>query len=242
MPYGRSAERPVDRFVRPGQGLLQIDLVISAELGRGLPVLITEAGPLLKVLPDFGDIEIIHVGHFNLEWNPLLLPLQKSQRGIRLPVVKSIGEKFGEGRVLRRHGDAQDIIFGIVLIAAPSQMAGEDPIPRTGLLHVKKKRIGAGLQVFAFNLYIVGKRNGRALIGSGAPWGAFGGSKTLIKKAVMHQFSPDMPCTVVGGRIMHVRTVVLDGNLYRPDPLGHFGLLVITIGRSGYFRCLLSKT
>src|SRR6185437_14228483 len=107
---------------------------------------------------------------------------------------------------------------------------------------VKKKRIRAGLEIFAFHLYIVGKGDGRALIGSGPPWRALGGSKTLIKKAVMHQFSPDMPGTGIGGGIMHVRAVVLDGNLYRPDPLGDFRLLVITIGRSGYFRCFLSKT
>src|ERR1041385_6358125 len=121
-------------------------------------------------------------------------------------------------------------------------MIGEDPVPRTGLLHIEKERIGAGLQLFAFDLYIMGKRDRRALIGSGAPWRTLGGAEAFIKETVMHQLAPNMPCAVIGGGIVHVRTVIQDGNLYWSDPLGHFGLLVVPIRRSGYFRCFLSKT
>jgi len=51
-----AAKRRGDCFVRPSQRLFQIDLVVGAELRGGLPILVPEPRPGLKLLTHLRDV------------------------------------------------------------------------------------------------------------------------------------------------------------------------------------------
>src|SRR5947209_17310869 len=85
------------------------------------------------------------------------------------------------------------------------------------------------------------KRDRRRLIGARSPGCRLGRTETLIEKTKWHQLAPDMT-GALGTFEMHSRTMVVDRDFYRPDPLRHFRFLVVTIRRLRQLGSFLGET
>src|SRR4051812_47518911 len=109
-----------------------------------------------------------------------------------MALVKTISEKFREGRVFQLRGHAEHIRFGVILEAAPTQVPVEYPERRPSFFQVEEKRIRARLEILAVNLYVVRERDGRGLIRTGAPRCTLTRAKTLVHKTIVHQLTPDV--------------------------------------------------
>src|SRR6516164_10541520 len=77
MADGGAAEGSRDGLVGPDQCLVEVDLVIGAELRGRLPVFVAETGSGLELLTNFRNIQFAHVRHVDLQGKPFLLPPQK---------------------------------------------------------------------------------------------------------------------------------------------------------------------
>src|ERR1051326_7094587 len=60
--------------------------------------------------------------------------------------------------------------------------------------------------------------------------------KPFVKQAVLHQLAPDVSGSVDAVEAVHIRTVVVDRNLHRPNPLGDLRPLVVAVGRHRQLR------
>src|SRR5690242_1882411 len=121
-------------------------------------------------------------------------------------------------------------------------MTVENPERGPALFQIEEEGIRAGLEIPAPNLHLVRHCDGGGFIGAGPPRRTLTGAKAFVYKAVVHQLTPDVPGAVVGCGIMDARTVVLNGDLHRTDPLRDLCALCITVWRSGQLRGFLGES
>ena len=222
------AERLADRPVCPDQRFLEVDLVVGAELRRGLPVLVVETGPTFELLAHRVDVDRGHVRHLDLERNALVLPLEKGGRRVGAPVIEAIGQVLGVRRCDRIHRHAQHIVFRVVLIRSPAGVARQDPGPRAGLLELQEQRVGSCLDIALLDLHIVRERDRRAFVGTRSPGRGRGRSEAFVEQPVWDHLAPDV-AGAIGRARLHAGAVIRDGDLHRADPLRDLGSLASTV-------------
>src|SRR5205807_3975975 len=128
----------------------------------------------------------VNVWDCNPERYTFFLPLQVSHTRIRTALIEPVGQEFSEGGILRRCRYTQSVVLRVVLIAPPAQVIGKNPLPGSVFLDVQEERVGAGFQVFAFDLHVIGEGDGGALVSAGAPRRTFRRPKALVKEAVVN--------------------------------------------------------
>jgi hypothetical protein len=98
-------------------------------------------------------------------------------------------------------------------------MIREDPVPRPSLFQLQEQRVCSCFEVFAFNLYVVRKRDGSAFVRPRTPRRTLSWAEALVKETIVNELAPDVSGPIIRRRVMHARTVIPDRNLDGPDPL-----------------------